>query len=125
MTAIAEGVAAASIGEATKKSNPVATAFVRESLMRQDPRGYAGHCDALSEAKAANHDAIRCPTLLVAGMEDPVAPMDMARQLADRLPNARLEVLPDVAHWMMLESPRRCVELLVEHVDGIGRFGSA
>ncbi len=119
MTAIADGVAAASIGETTKVSNPVAVAFVRESLMRQDPRGYAEHCDALSEAKAANHDAIRCPTLLVAGTEDPVAPIGMGRELANRLPNARLEALPKVAHWMMLESPQCCSDLLLEHIEAI------
>jgi pimeloyl-ACP methyl ester carboxylesterase len=119
MTEIADAVAQGSVSAATRDSNPIAAAFVRESLMRQDPGGYAQHCEALSSAGAADHAAIRCPVLLIAGAEDSVAPLKMVRQLVARLPGGKLEVIPDVAHWMMIEAPHRCAELLRAHLDGI------
>jgi pimeloyl-ACP methyl ester carboxylesterase len=118
MAGIAEAVSRASVSEETQRTNPVAPAFVRESLTRQDPAGYAAHCEALSEATAADHGRIRCPTLLVAGDEDPVAPVDSVHRLQERIEGARLEIIPGVGHWMMVEAPRRSAELLRAHLDG-------
>jgi len=116
MTGIADAVSQGSVSDASRKANPVVPAFVRESLMRQDPRGYAEHCIALSEAKPAGHAAIEAPTLLIAGEKDPVAPVTMGKALAELISGARLEVIPDVAHWMMMEAPGRTATLLKEHL---------
>ena len=117
MAGIADAVAQGSVSEASRKANPVVPAFVRESLMRQDPRGYAEHCLALSAAEPANHGAITAPTLLVAGSADPVAPVAMGKALAEAIQGARLEVIPDVAHWMMMEAPGRTATLVKEHLE--------
>lgn len=117
MAGIADAVSQGSVSEASRKANPVVPAFVRESLMRQDPRGYAEHCIALSEAKPADHTAIKTPTLLVAGDKDPVAPVAMGKALAEKIAGARLEIIPDVAHWMMMEAPGRTALLLKEHLE--------
>ena len=117
MAGIADAVSTGSVAAASRAANPVTAAFVRESLMRQDPAGYAAHCDALSGAKAANHAAIKCPTLLVAGEADPVAPADMARRLNDSIAGARLEIIPGVAHWMMIEAPGKSSDLLRAHLE--------
>ena len=117
MSGIADAIAAASVSEASHHANPVAPAFVRESVMRQDPAGYAAHCEALSGASAADHAGIRCPTLLVAGERDPVAPLDMVRRLQAGIDGARLEVIPDSGHWMMVEAAERSAELLRAHLD--------
>ena len=114
---VAEAVATGSIAEASRRANPVAKAFVRESLMRQDPMGYAAHCRALSDCAPADHGGIACPTLLVAGEADPVAPVAMARDLEARIAGARLEIMPGVAHWMMIEAPQRSAELLRSHLE--------
>ena len=117
MAGIADAVASGSVAQASRAANPVAAAFVRESIMRQAPAGYAAHCEALSEAKPADHRAIRCPTLLVAGEADPVAPVAMARHLNERIDGSRLEVIPGIAHWMMVEAPARSAELLRAHLE--------
>lgn len=116
MAGIADAVSQGSVSESSRRANPVVPAFVRESLMRQDPRGYAEHCIALSEAKPADHKAIKAPTLLIAGEKDPVAPVAMGKALAEAIPDARLEVIPGVAHWMMMEAPARTATLLKEHL---------
>lgn len=117
MVGIADAVSTASVSAASREANPVTTAFVRESLMRQDPAGYASHCEALSAAQAAEHGAIRCPTLLVAGEHDPVAPVAMVQALEAAIADATLEIIPGIAHWMMVEAPQRSAELLRGHLD--------
>ena len=42
--------------------------------MRQCPDGYARSCEALAAAQAVEVGGIECPTLLVTGDEDAVAP---------------------------------------------------
>lgn len=112
MAGTADAVSSASLAPATRRGNPAAVAFVRESLLRQEPAGYAAHCEALAEAKAADHAAIRCPTLLVTGADDPVAPPEMARRLAGLIAGAGLEILPDCGHWPMIEAPAAALRLL-------------
>ena len=115
MAGIAEAVSAGSVGPAAAGGG-VASAFVRESVLRQSPAGYAAHCEALAAASAARHEAIRCPTLLVHGADDAVAPLAAARRLRDAIEGARLETLAGVGHWPMLEAPARAAELLRDHL---------
>lgn len=117
MAAIAEQISQGSVGAPARARNPVTQAYVRESLMRQDANGYASHCLALAKMTAVACERIACPTLLVAGALDPVAPPPMAEALCQKISNARKEILPDVSHWMMIEDPNRVNELIKEHLD--------
>ncbi len=114
MAAIAAAVSTASLGPETRARNPAAIAFVRESLLRQPPSGYAAHARALAEAGPADHARIRCPVRLMTGAEDPVAPPGMARELAGRLSEARVEIVPGIGHWPMLEAPEAAGRLVAE-----------
>ena len=114
MAKIADAVSAASVAGG---ASCVARAFVRESVMRQQPMGYAAHCEALSAAQPADHAAIGCPSLLIAGEADPIATVAAARELNRRITGSRLEILPEAAHWMMVEAPRRSAGLLRAHIE--------
>mgnify|MGYP000144456993 FL=1 len=116
MAPIADAVSNASLSAATRARNPAAVAFVRESLLRQDPAGYAAHCEALAAATAADHGAIACPSLLITGSDDPVAPPDMARRLGGAIAGARVEILADCGHWPTVEAPAAASRLLSEHL---------
>jgi len=120
MAGIAEAICSGSVAETSRRENPVIEAFVRESLMRQPPAGYAAHCEALSDAPAADLAAIRCPTLLIVGEKDPIAPLQMGQQLESSIESARLEVVPGIAHWMMVEAPRRSADLLRAQLEAAG-----
>jgi len=115
MAVIADAVATASVGE----NNPLARVFVRESLMRQDPAGYAAHCRALSEAQAAQHDAIYCPTLLLVGEHDPVTPPAMAQELARRIDSSRCVTVPASGHWLMIEAVNTAKQALQKHLNEV------
>ncbi len=109
---IAEGNSEFSLSASTRQTLPVATAFVRECVGAQDPEGYARNCEALAEARGAPADRIACPTLVINGDEDGVTPLQGARQLTERLPQARLEVLSRCGHWPMLERAAECQRAL-------------
>ena len=49
--------------------------------------------------------SIRCPTLVVVGREDALTPPELAREIADGIPGAKLTVIPDCGHMSTLERP--------------------
>jgi pimeloyl-[acyl-carrier protein] methyl ester esterase len=55
---------------------------------------------------------IETPTLLLHGDRDMLTPMGAARWLAERLPEARLEVLPGAAHAPFLSYPVKFTEIV-------------
>ncbi len=112
MAGIAAAVASASLSAATRAAQPVAEAFVRESLLRQPPRGYAAQCRALAEMTPPCHARLTMSAALITGAEDPVAPPAMARALAEHLPQARVEILPACGHWPTVEAPEAAARLL-------------
>jgi pimeloyl-ACP methyl ester carboxylesterase len=112
MQEIANALVQAATSSETKARRPVAVALVREVLMRQPPDGYARTCDALADAQAADTSKITCPTLLVTGDEDAIAPAQAVRQIAERMPGCRLEILRGCGHWTPIEKPDECNDLL-------------
>ncbi|MDH4148837.1 MAG: alpha/beta hydrolase [Acidimicrobiia bacterium] len=58
---------------------------------------------------------VAAPTLVLFGEHDQIVPIDVGRQYAERLPNARLEIVADAGHWIDLETP----DLVA---DAIARF---
>ncbi|HVE55131.1 MAG TPA: alpha/beta fold hydrolase [Ramlibacter sp.] len=112
---IALALVGASISADTRERQPVATAFVRESLMRQDPEGYARSCAALAASVPAAVERIEAPVLLVTGDEDVVAPPQAVRAMAERLGAAkgvRTVVLNRCGHWTPIERAEDCVREL-------------
>ena len=115
MHEIALALVNASLSADTRQRQPVATAFVRESLMRQEPQGYARNCAALAAATAAAVERIEAPTLLVTGDEDPVAPPQAVRAMAEKLSGARSVrsvVLSRCGHWTPVERAEECAREL-------------
>jgi 3-oxoadipate enol-lactonase len=114
MRGIADALVQASISNETRQKRHAAVAFVRESLMGQDPDGYARSCEALADMQAADTTRITCPTLLVTGEEDVVSPPQTVRMMGQKIPGSRVEVLRGCGHWTPVEKPDECIELLTE-----------
>ena len=49
--------------------------------------------------------AIKCPTLVVGGMQDAVSPPELIKEIADLIPGARLEMIDICGHLSPLEQP--------------------
>ncbi|KAL3470431.1 hypothetical protein BJX99DRAFT_264238 [Aspergillus californicus] len=101
----AEAVAVAATSSLTKSSRPLAFSAVRQFLVSTHPEGYAKGCIALAKSidTVINLESLSMPTLIVAGREDAISPMELVQGYRARLPDARLEVLEDVGHWHVLE----------------------
>jgi 3-oxoadipate enol-lactonase len=116
MQEIATTLMNAAISADSRQRAPAAAAFVRESLMHQDPEGYAKSCECLADAKAADVERIVAPTLLVTGDEDTVAPPQAVRAMAERLTGVkdgvRVVVLNKCGHWTPIERPEDCAREL-------------
>lgn len=112
MAEIADAIVQGATAASTRETMPVAVALVRESVMRQEAQGYARSCNALAAAQSAVLEEIRVPVLLVTGDEDGVAPPPNVREMARRLPQARVEVFARCGHWITFERPAECGQQL-------------
>jgi 3-oxoadipate enol-lactonase len=76
----------------------------RARFLATEREGYARCCDALAawDVRGAL-DAIRSPTLVVAGERDPSAPPEEAALIAGEIPGARLEVIASARHLAPVE----------------------
>jgi len=121
MQVIADTLVQASTSAETRARRHAVVAYVRESLMRQDPEGYALSCEALAEAQPADTTAITCPTVLVTGDEDGVAPPHSVRAMGGKIAGSRVEVLKGCGHWTPLEKADECIEILRRFYAGPAR----
>jgi pimeloyl-ACP methyl ester carboxylesterase len=131
MQAIAQTLSQSAVSADTRQRTPTAAAFVRESLMRQDPEGYARSCEALAEARPAALERIEAPVLLVTGDEDAIAPPQAVRAMAERLGmgpgiagsgrrgSVRVVVLSRCGHWTPIERPEECARELRGFLAGV------
>jgi 3-oxoadipate enol-lactonase len=81
-------------------------------LRGQNEEGYAACCDALAGAdlRGAIH-AIAAPTLIIAGIADPVTTVADAEAMRSAIPGARLATLP-ASHISSVETPAAFTRLL-------------
>ncbi|MBX5454149.1 MAG: alpha/beta hydrolase [Acidobacteriia bacterium] len=124
---IADQIIAGALSSHTREHLPAAVAFVRESVMRQNPEGYAWNCEALAKATAVDPRRIGAPAALITGDADAVSPPHVARALADAMRGAQLSIVDRCGHWAPIEasqeSSRRILDFFhrVEREDSGGR----
>jgi len=81
---------------------------INRMLLATPVQGYVGVAQAIVAFDLADAiGRIHCPTLVVTGDKDEGAPVSMAQSIAQKIPGAKLEVLPDAAHLSFIEQPER------------------
>jgi pimeloyl-ACP methyl ester carboxylesterase len=60
-------------------------------------------CDGFDRMNEISRIAL--PTLIVCGEDDALTPVKYSQYMKDRIPNARLVVIPEAGHTVMLERP--------------------
>lgn len=78
-----------------------------------DPSRTQGRPIPLVPPAADRLAELRCPILAVAGALDASDVPQTARHLEAHVPNARAEILPDVAHMIGMEAPDRLAALIL------------
>jgi 3-oxoadipate enol-lactonase len=61
--------------------------------------------------------AIRAPTLVVTGGDDPATPLQMNQAVADGIDNAHLVVLPGARHLANVDHPEDYTRTIMEHLS--------
>ena len=114
MRGIADALVQASVCRAKpEQRRHVAVAFVRESLMAPEPAtATRAAARRWPTRRPPTPRRIACPTLLVTGDEDVVAPPQSVRMMAQKISGSRVEVLRGCGHWTPVEKPEECIELL-------------
>lgn len=76
----------------------------REMFLSTDPEGYARCCDALARWNVRGElGGIGALTLAIAAADDPSAPPEHLEWIAEEVPQARVEVIPDARHLANVE----------------------
>ena len=117
--AIADTVLERWFTEGFRRERPAEVTRFREMLESIPSEGYAACCEAIARWDARGDvQAIRVPTLVVAGAEDVATPPDDAAFLAESIPGSELVILPDAAHLANVEQPELFGRALLEHLSG-------
>ncbi len=89
----------------------------RDMLLSVDPEGYARCCDALAGWDVRGTlGAVRAPTLVIAGADDPSTPPGVVEVVAAEIPGARFEVIERAAHIASVERADVFNRLIEEHL---------
>lgn len=85
----------------------------RQILLRAEPEAAARMFECYDEQPLSPAaELIVQPTLVLHGARDAVVPLEVARELASRVPGAELVVLPDAGHVPTLSRPRAVVDAI-------------
>ncbi|MDW8141007.1 MAG: alpha/beta hydrolase [Candidatus Bipolaricaulota bacterium] len=64
---------------------------------------------------------IRCPTLILAGEDDPVVPAENSQRLAAKLPQAQLKIFPGTRHLFFIERADEANRAILEFLASLSR----
>ncbi|NUU24935.1 MAG: alpha/beta fold hydrolase [Streptomycetaceae bacterium] len=104
---------------AFQKDRPDVVRAYTDMLGATDPEGYAVGCDVLADADVRDDLArVAARTLVIGGAEDPATPPHEQRAIADAIRDARLVVLPSVAHLAPAAVPRDVARLVAANALG-------
>lgn len=92
-----------------------------DMLARKSPEIFTGQIKALLGRPDATPvlPAIRCPTLVLCGREDAWSVLDVHRDMAARIPKARLAIIETCGHMATMERPEAVTAALAEWFSGL------
>lgn len=106
---------AAVVDPSLKNSFPSAVVGAESDIFREyrgrflanDPNGYANASLALAAdaADVTDHARIACPTLVLSAEHDFIWPPEVGRQLAQSIPGAEFQSIPNSGHFPPLQAP--------------------
>ncbi len=85
-------------------------------IMKRQMLAVAQHdtCDRLTD--------IRTPALVMAGTEDVLIPPENSKILAEGIPGAKLVMVPDGAHQVLIEQPEICNRAISDFLKPLGQL---
>jgi 3-oxoadipate enol-lactonase len=98
---------------AFSEGSPITMAWMARLIEETDPRGYVGAIRAIQDLDHLDRlPSVAVPTLVIAGEADAAVPPTVASMVAQRIPNARLQLLEDTGHIGNVQQPNLFTELV-------------
>jgi pimeloyl-ACP methyl ester carboxylesterase len=103
----------------TKQHRPDVVERARRLMEQNPPAGFIGALEAMRRRPDAIDElaGIDVPVLIIVGAADKTSPPEVAAEMAARMPNARLEVLPGAGHLSNLEAPEAFNAALISFLE--------
>ncbi|HMJ03450.1 MAG TPA: 3-oxoadipate enol-lactonase [Conexibacter sp.] len=121
---LADAVLARWLTPAYRAAHPAVAARLRALVAQTPAEGYARCCDAIRDWDGRDLlGAIRAPTVVVAGREDPSTPPEHAEAIVAGVVGARLELLSPAAHLASVEQAAAVNRIVAEHLSDGGGTG--
>lgn len=94
---------------------------LRQTIAATSPQGIAAASLGMAERPDVTSllPSIETPTLLIVGEDDGISTPKEMKTIADAMPNARLEVIPEAGHMSPLENPRPVNEAIREFLQNL------
>jgi 3-oxoadipate enol-lactonase len=103
-------------------ADPEVRSEVVETMSRIDPAAYRIGAEAVWLADQRERAmSIRVPTLIVVGDQDRVTPPELSRELAELIPNARMQVIAGAGHLGNLEKADEFNAIVEQFIAGAER----
>jgi 3-oxoadipate enol-lactonase len=122
--AIADAVLERWFTPAFREERPDTIEWAAGMLQSSPPEGYASCCEAIRDADLHPRlGAIPAPTLVIAGADDPAAPVEKAEIIRDGIPDSRLVVVERAAHIANVERPDEVTGKILDHLEPVRKGG--
>ena len=124
MEAVADAVLQRWFTPVFREEHPEVLDWAGGMLRDAPPEGYAGCCEAIRDADLRHKlDEINAPTLVIAGADDPAAPVEKAETIRDGIPDCRLAVVERAAHIANVERPDEVTGEILDHLEPLRKGG--
>ena len=121
MAAIAEAGVERFLSEEYRSTGGSAVEMVRDMLMDCDAEGYCGCIAAVRDMSLTDQlDQISNDVLVIAGEVDLATPVSHSEIIVDRIPRAKLKVIPGVSHLSCAEKPHELSRIVLDYLQGKG-----
>ena len=122
--AVADAVLERWFTPAFREERPEVLRWAAGMLRNSSPEGYAGCCEAIRDADLRPRlGDISAPTLVIAGSDDPAAPVEKAEIIRDVIHDARLAVIQRAAHIANVERPDEVTGGILDHLEPLRKAG--
>ncbi len=104
-----------------RKAAPEKVNRIKAHFVATPAEGYAVCCGVLRDADLRGRiGAIRAPTMIVAGADDPATPPALSEEIKARISHAELHVLSPAAHLLAVERADSVISLLQDFLSRNG-----
>ena len=118
--AIADAVLERWFTPAFREERPDVLKWAAGMLQDSPPEGYASCCEAIRDADLRpGLGAISAPTLVIAGADDPAAPVEKAEIMRSGIPDSRLVIVERAAHIANVERPEEVTGEILDHLEPV------